>query len=409
MAETLSEQKKPRPVATRTLGGGANQAGARAYNERLMLALIRRNGPLAKAELARLSGLSAQTLSIIMRRLDADGLVTPQEPLRGRIGQPSVPYALNPLGAMSYGLKIGRRSTDLVLCDFLGEVRGRAKLTYAFPVTGDVFAFVQRQTNVLTKRFGNKAPVIGMGVAMPFDLWKWAEQMSAPASVLEGWRDLDVARELTHRTGLPVEIANDATAACVAELARSERTAQPDFLYFFIGSFIGGGVVLNGSVYQGRTGNAGALGSIPITSGRRTTQLIESASLITLEKMLLADHIDAGLLQSPDADWSPLGSLLDTWIERTAASLAMAIVAAVSVIDFAQICIDGAVPTAVRSAIVDATRRSITRRDLQGLSPFEINAGTIGAEARALGGALLPIQSNYSSDRDVLLKALQPA
>ena len=95
----------------------------RLYNERLVLSLIRRYGNAPRAEIARQTGLSAQTIAVIMRQLEADGLVTKQNPQRGRVGQPSVPFALNPDGAFSLGLKIGRRVNDLVLIDFLGSVR----------------------------------------------------------------------------------------------------------------------------------------------------------------------------------------------------------------------------------------------------------------------------------------------
>ena len=54
-------------------GGGANQSRIRDYNERLILSLVRRQGSLAKSELARKSGLSAQTVSVIMRSLENDG------------------------------------------------------------------------------------------------------------------------------------------------------------------------------------------------------------------------------------------------------------------------------------------------------------------------------------------------
>src|SRR6185503_20082469 len=113
-----SEAARPRPS---DLARGTNQSGVRLYNERLVLSLIRRHGSLAKAEIARLTGLSAQTISVIIRQLEADGLLRKEAPLRGRIGQPSVPFSLNPNGAFFLGLKIGRRSTDLVLLDFLGR------------------------------------------------------------------------------------------------------------------------------------------------------------------------------------------------------------------------------------------------------------------------------------------------
>src|SRR5271154_3652053 len=102
---------------------GADQAGVRLYNERLILSLARRFGRLSKIEVARMTGLSVQSASAIMNRLQADGLLRREAPLRGRVGQPTIPFSLDPEGALSLGLKIGRRSCDLVLIDFCGAVR----------------------------------------------------------------------------------------------------------------------------------------------------------------------------------------------------------------------------------------------------------------------------------------------
>jgi len=122
-------------------GRGTSQSGARLYNERLVLSLIRRHGSVPKAEIARLTGLSAQTASVIMRQLEADGLVLKGGPQRGRVGQPSVPFTLDPDGAFALGLKIGRRSSDIVLLDFLGAVRGERRLTHPYPTPAAVLAF----------------------------------------------------------------------------------------------------------------------------------------------------------------------------------------------------------------------------------------------------------------------------
>ena len=72
---------------------GSNQQGMRAHNERLVLSLVRQSGALAKSDIARMTGLSAQTVSVIMRGLESDGLLQRGEPIRGKIGQPSVPMA----------------------------------------------------------------------------------------------------------------------------------------------------------------------------------------------------------------------------------------------------------------------------------------------------------------------------
>ncbi len=78
-----------------------------------------------------------------MNRLQADGLLKREAPLRGRVGQPTIPMSLDPEGAYSLGLKIGRRSCDLVLIDFRGAVRRRAHRTFAYPTPAMILDFVR--------------------------------------------------------------------------------------------------------------------------------------------------------------------------------------------------------------------------------------------------------------------------
>ena len=153
----------------------------------------------------------------------------------------------------------------------------------------------------------------------------------------------------------PVYFANDITAACAAELMFGTGSEHIDYLYIFIGSFIGGGLVLNGHLFPGRTQNAGALGSMPArpfqsgSGSPAAVQLMNVASIYVLERKLIAAGRNADILwQSPD-DWGDaLGAVLDEWIEEVAESLAYAIVAAVAVIDVQSVLIDGAFPTSVR-------------------------------------------------------------
>ncbi|RUY13200.1 winged helix-turn-helix domain-containing protein, partial [Mesorhizobium sp. M7A.F.Ca.CA.004.12.1.1] len=121
---------------------GTNQSGMRDHNERLVLSLVRQHGSLAKSDIARMTGLSAQTVSVIMRELEEESLLLRQAPLRGKIGQPSIPMALNPEGAFFIGLKIGRRSAELVLIDFLGHVRSMLQHSYRYPAPRETVDFV---------------------------------------------------------------------------------------------------------------------------------------------------------------------------------------------------------------------------------------------------------------------------
>src|ERR1700754_781289 len=73
---------------------GSTQSGIRAYNERLVLSLVRHHRALTKAAMAKMTGLTLQTISIITNQLTDDGLLLRGMPQRGRVGQPSVPYSL---------------------------------------------------------------------------------------------------------------------------------------------------------------------------------------------------------------------------------------------------------------------------------------------------------------------------
>lgn len=402
----LSQEQDKSPLVVDPMGG-ANQIRVRAYNERLVLSLVRRHGSLSKAEIARRAGLSAQTVSVIMRALEKDGLLARGEPQRGRVGQPSIPMSLNPDGVFSLGLKVGRRSADLVLMDFIGNIRMQLHETYRYPTPSGVLRFAQEAitTMLATMRPSDRRKVAGLGVALPFELWNWVEEMGAPQEDLDAWRHADIATLLGETLDLPIFLQNDATAACAAELAFGSGSQFADFAYFFIGSFIGGGVVLNHALYAGRTGNAGAFGSMPFASGNgKPGQLIDHASVFLLEKMLIDAGKDPSSIWLTPEDWADFGEIGAAWIASTARALATAAATVCSVVDFEAIIIDGGFSAAIRSAIVQATREEILKLDLQGIAPPVIEEGRVGSAARAIGAGSLPLFSRYHIDQSVLFK-----
>ncbi|GES42812.1 putative NBD/HSP70 family sugar kinase [Rhizobium sp. ERR 922] len=392
--------------------GGANQLGVRAHNERLVLSLVRRHGALSKADIARRSGLSAQTVSVIMRALEKDGLLSRDAPVRGRVGQPSIPMRLNPDAVLSFGVKIGRRSADLVLMDFVGGIRMQLHQTYPYPLPQDIIAFVTAGIRELEGRLHDdqRRKIAGMGVAAPFELWNWAEQVGAPPGAMDAWRGFDLRTEIASRVAYPVFLQNDATSACGAELVFGVGPHYPDFVYFFIGSFIGGGIVLNSSVFVGRTGTAGALGPLPVR-GRNgeNRQLLEIASIFVLENLLRDHGFDPRPLWYSADNWIDFGEPLEIWIQDTAKALAQAIVASASVLDFSAAVIDGGFPGWVRERVVRATIKAAAELDLQGVVMPEIIEGAVGPQARAIGGASLPIFARYLIDQNVLFKEIEHA
>jgi predicted NBD/HSP70 family sugar kinase len=409
--ESGEAQSSQLPPSFGDTASGADQAGVRVYNERLLLSLVRRFGPLSKIEVARLTGLSVQSTSAIMNRLQADGLLKREAPLRGRVGQPTIPMSLDPDGAYSLGLKIGRRSCDLVLIDFRGAVRRRAHSTFAYPVPKMILDFVRSclPPLVVALNDAQKRRIAGLGVACPFQLWTWESEIGAPPGAMAAWRGFDAEREIAKVCPFPVTLCNDTTAACAAEFFFGRNWRYRDFLYFFLGAFIGGGLVLDGALRLGRTGNAGALGSMPVmakSEGGAAQQLIACASFYQLERRLELAGIDSSSIwATPDA-WADFGPHLDAWIEEVAPALAYAYVAAISIVDFEAIVIEGAMPANVRDRLVARTSHIFQGLDRRGLSDVEIVSGSVGADARAIGGAALPLIKNYARDREVLLKDL---
>lgn len=390
--------------------GGANQSRVRDYNERLVLSLVRRHGSLPKSEIARRSGLSAQTASVIMRSLERDGLLLRDEPQRGKVGQPSIPMRLNPDGVLSIGLKIGRRSADLVLVDFLGRERVSTSTTFAYPLPKDLIQFAKEGMDQLFQNLSaaEVKRIAGIGVSMPFELWNWAEKIGAPEGQMDAWREFEFQSEMANITNLPVIIQNDATSACGAELVFGRGTELSDFVYFFVGTFIGGGIVLNHSVYSGRTGNAGAFGPMPVISDDgKTTTLIDHASVFTLESRLKEKGIDPSPLWQEPEGWHSLGPELEEWIQNTARHLAGAIVTSCSIIDFQAAVIDGVFPPDIRKQIVEAIRMEIAKFDTRGIGEPVVLEGMVGRSARALGGASLPLFSRYLLDQNVLFKDVE--
>ena len=389
---------------------GSNQTGVRAHNERLVLTLIRQMGPLAKADIARLTGLSAQTISVIMRGVEADGLLEKGEPVRGRVGQPSVPMNLAADGAYFLGLKVGRRSLDLILTDFLGRIEGRMHLTHRFPQPDRVVSFANDAIAQLLAELtpDKQARVAGLGIAIPFRLWDWARDLGVKPEDMAGWRDRDIAAEIGANWDFPVYLRNDASAACGAELVFGDQNKPRDFLYFFVGFFIGGGMVLDNTLYTGRTGNAAAFGSMPVIGPNgEARKLLDMASLVELERALAADGFDGAVIWEKSDTWELPAAILDDWIAVAASGLAQAIVSSACLIDFEWVVIDGWLPRQVLTELVRRTRAELAKTDVAGVDLPQVQEGTIGSDARSLGAASLPLSDRFLVDRNAFLKSGQ--
>jgi predicted NBD/HSP70 family sugar kinase len=399
---------------------GSNQMGMRQFNERVVLHAIRLHGAQPKADLARLTHLSSQSVSLIIDRLLADELVTKQEPVRGKVGQPSVPIDLNPDGAFSIGIKLGRRNCDTLLVDFTGAVRARASLAYDFPDPDAVFDFIAAQLVALPKTLGKAlaSRVYGVGIAAPLSLEGWQSLLDVESQRSARWAHINMQQKLQAMTTLPVSFVKDTAAACVAELVSGRGRSVPSYLYLFVDTFIGGGLVIDSHLHAGLHGNAGAVASMSlhvgkpqvtqkaIAAGTATVpqQLLSLASLVLLERRYRAAHLDPAACYDLRALTEPWVHHSQLWIDEAAPAIALAVHNATCLLDMDAVVLDGSLGRELLGRLVKAVNAALVGYNWEGITAPHIYIGTIGADARAMGGALLPLYHHFAPDQDLFLK-----
>jgi len=392
---------------------GSNQIGMSQFNERVVLQAIRLHGSMPKADLARLTNLSTQTISLIIARLLEQGLVLKRAPLRGKVGQPSVPIQLNPEGAFFIGIKIGRRSVDLLLIDFTGQARERSSLFYRYPDPGTLFEQIEAMLKDLCAKLGTQRieRLIGIGVAAPLGLGGWQQLLDSTPQQASQWDQIDIRGRIQAMTGLPVAFAKDTIAACVAELVIGRGRSIPSFLYVFIGTFIGGGIVLNSALHAGLQGNAGAIGSLPLglADGTPPMQLLNVASLFYLERLYAAAGLDENASYDARALQMPWLEHTETWLEQAARAIALTVISTNCLLDIGSVIVDASAHPLLRERVQAAIETALDRYSWEGVQRPALHTGTVGADARAIGAALLPLHANFAPDRELFLKILRVA
>jgi len=400
---------------------GRNQGGLKEYNERLILHVVRRSGSIPGAEIARRTGLSVQSVSRIVNRLLNENLLVKQtrRRVKGKVGQPSVPISLNPSGAYSVGVKIGRRSLDVLVVDFVGNILRQVTERYDYPdphkVLPQVHADVAKALQFLKAE--QRERVVGIGVAAPYGLGDWPRELHGPPAVLAEWRDIDLRRQIADNQQLPVWLEHDAKSACLADLLlHGDVSRFNNYLYIFVGTIIGGATVLDGLLFRGPSGFSGAVGPTPIpasfapkstTRKTPTVPLLQCASRYLLDERLIELGFDSQAVVPLSGDDEPFQTqratkdAVDEWVSTSAAAIAVAIHCSISTIDFEGIVIDGALPVTLVERLTAQVDHHLDSFSFTGLVRPRLVAGSIGNDARALGGAILPLYWSFAPNKDL--------
>jgi predicted NBD/HSP70 family sugar kinase len=369
-------------------------------NERRMLHEIRRHGSLAKAELARVTELSTQTASVIINRLLEEQLVRKLEVQRGKVGQPSQPIALNPVGAYAIGIQIGRRTLKVVLVDLLGTVLERWELAYASPDAGLIFPAIEQQIARMLATLGAEAAarVCGIGVSAPRNFGEWEELLRMPAADAAEWGGMAIGQRVQALTPLPVSQAKDTAAACMAELLVGRGRSLASYLYIYVDTLAGGSLVINGWPHAGVHGNSGAVGSMPMQAARdgAPPQLLNVASLVTLEQRYEAAGLASDAMADERALQQPWLPLTQAWLAEAANAIAYAICSAACLIDLDGVVVDGRCDRAVLAQLLALVEQELGHYNWAGAARPELQAGEVGDDAKVIGAAYLSLHASFA-------------
>lgn len=359
----------PNPIRIADRSSGMNAVSVRSYNERLVLSLLLQNKGLSRMEIGNRTGLSAQTISVIVRSLEQAGLVSQGEAIKGRMGPPTIPLSLNPEGAYSVGISLGHRQTDVVMIDFVGQV----KFHTCLPLPTDdgatnhskLLATVKRAMSMLPNK--HEGRMAGIGIAIPEDQ---EELALGPLGMAERFES--ISKEMEAALGVEVYVQNDITAAAAGESMFGAAKSLDDYLFFYLGARLHHRLVLNHQIFQGR---------LPAS---------QPVGLIDLETRLQKQGLSSEALWERGSDWPEFGPAKAAWLDDCLGILNGALGAASQFLPIQTVILSSYAPADVCQEIASALAEA---------NPgVEARPGTLGLCPKALGAASLPFSSKFTVD-----------
>jgi predicted NBD/HSP70 family sugar kinase len=243
---------------------GANLTSLGGFNQTVVFDAIRRaREGTSRVELVSETGLTAQTVSNIVRRLLDGGLVVEGERVQSALrGKPRTLVQVQPSARHAVGVHIDPATLTFVLIDVAGRIcRYARRRTPPVHSPEAVVTFISEHVERLLEESGvDRTSVLGMGVAAPGPLDVVEGLLLAPPQ-LAGWDKVMLRADLHAATGLHVLVDKDVTAAATGE-NWAQGGARHHFVFCYLGSGVGAGVVMDDEVLRGATNNIGEIGNI---------------------------------------------------------------------------------------------------------------------------------------------------
>jgi predicted NBD/HSP70 family sugar kinase len=244
---------------------GSNLGQLGAFNQSVVLHAVRRADGISRVELGEVTGLAGQTVTNICRRLLDEGLITEGAKTTTGLGKPRTQLHINAGARFAAGVHIDPAVTTVVILDLVGATVAAQRLTT--PVADDpvgVVRTVARAVVDLIERSGvDHERLLGVGAAVPGPVDLSRGVVDDPPH-LPGWQQVPVRQEFASVTGLPVLLEKDVIAAAVAETWAGTFAEATTAALLYLGTGIGTGLVVNGEVLRGSSGNAGEIGHIVV-------------------------------------------------------------------------------------------------------------------------------------------------
>ena len=353
-------------------------AGVRQSNQRAVLTVVARAPGLSNADVARRTGLAPQTVSSVLRDLEAAGLLRRGELRRsGARGQPATPYYVAPDGAFVIGAAIGSSHFEVALVDLETRVVARERHPCAAADGASILpllvAGVTRMRALIPA--SRRTRLLGLGLALP------AEQRA-----LADGDDLVAA--VGAATGLDILVVENGHAACWAEYVAQPSPRSGSFAYLLLDTVLAAGIMSEDRLWEGPSGASANLGAMLVSDREGEAYLARDiASLRTLSARLdgVGASLDEAFAPNPPA---AVAALLEGWIADAAFALARTVCNAAAVLEFDRAIIDGELPAALLGRLLAATERNIA--ELAGPRPHPMLVrGQLGRSGAAQGAAFL--------------------
>ncbi|MFG2485065.1 MULTISPECIES: ROK family transcriptional regulator [Streptomyces] len=241
---------------------GSQSSLHRANLERVVRA-VRLAGSLTQAEIARATGLSAATVSNIVRELKDSGTVEVTDTSAG--GRRARSVSLSGDAGIVIGVDFGHTHLRVAVGNLAHQVLAEQSEPLDVDASwADGFDRAEALVGRLIADIGvglEKVIGVGLGVPGPIDVESGTLGSTA---ILPGWAGINPRQELSQRLGVPVYVDNDANLGALGELVWGSGRGVKDLAYIKVASGVGAGLVINGQIYRGPGGTAGEIGHITL-------------------------------------------------------------------------------------------------------------------------------------------------